>query len=45
MIVTYIIFSSHSWLISSFCYSLDKSSVLFGNLTAARISFVKYFYT
>ena len=45
MIVTCIVFSCHSRLISSFHYSLDTSSVLFGNLTATRISFVKYFYT
>ena len=45
MIVICIVFSSHSWLISSFRYSFDKSAVVFGNLTAARISFVKYFYT
>lgn len=44
MAVVYVLFPSHTQLISIFCYSLDKSSMLFG-LTAVRVSFVGYFYT
>lgn len=44
MALLYIVFTIYTQLISSFCYNLDKSSVLFGNLIAVRISSVEYFY-